>query len=134
MSTPSPKELILTRALTACNAAVSDDDERLAREWRAAKSPFAAWANRVHPSTVARRAPLIEAAQQARTELAAYKSRRQGGGLVLNTAGRPQATLARATANGISVDPTKTLEQLTAQAIRGSQINRPAKGSKKVAA
>ena len=132
MSTPSPKELILTRALTACNAAVSDDDERLAREWRAAKSPFAAWANRVHPSTVARRAPLIEAAQQARTELAAYKSRRQGGGLVLNTAGRPQATLARATANGISVDPTKTLEQLTAQAIRGSQINRPAKGSKKV--
>ena len=53
--------------------------------------------------------------------------------LVLNTAGKPQATLARATANGISVDPTKTLEQLTAQAIRGSQINRPAKGSKKVA-
>ena len=132
MSTPSPKELILTRALTACNAAVSDDDERLAREWRAAKSPFAAWANRVHPSTVARRAPLIEAAQQARTELAAYKSRRQGGGLVLNTAGKPQATLARATTNQIKLDPAKTVEDFAVQAIRHAQISRPVKASKKV--
>ena len=134
MSTPSPKELILTRALTACNAAVSDDDERLAREWRAAKSPFAAWANRVHPSTVARRAPLIEAAQQARTELAAYKSRRQGGGLVLNTAGKPQATLARATTNNITIGPAKTLEERVVTSIRNSQIERPVKKSAKMAA
>ena len=52
--------------------------------------------------------------------------------LVLNTAGKPQATLARATTNNIRLDPAKTVEQLTAQAIRGSQINRPAKGSKRV--
>ena len=53
--------------------------------------------------------------------------------LVLNTAGKPQATLARATTNNIRLDPAKTVEQIAAAAVRSSQINRPAKGSKRVA-
>jgi len=53
--------------------------------------------------------------------------------LVLNTAGRPQATLARATTNQIKLDPAKTVEQIAAAAVRSSQLSRPAKASKKVA-
>lgn len=53
-------------------------------------------------------------------------------GLVLNTAGKPQATLARATTNNIRLDPAKTVEQLAVQAIRHAQISRPVKASKKV--
>ena len=52
--------------------------------------------------------------------------------LVLNTAGRPQATLARATTNNISIAPSKTVEQVATAVIRSSQINRPVKASKKV--
>ena len=51
----------------------------------------------------------------------------------LNTAGKAQATLARATTNNIRLDPAKTVEQIAAAAVRSSQINRPAKASKKVA-
>ena len=52
--------------------------------------------------------------------------------LVLNTAGRPQATLARATTNQIKLDPAKTVEQIAAAAVRSSQLTRPVKASKKV--
>ena len=52
--------------------------------------------------------------------------------LVLNTAGKPQATLARATTNQITLDPAKTVEDFAVQAIRHAQIERPAKASKKV--
>ena len=52
----------------------------------------------------------------------------------LNTAGKPQATLARATKNNIVLDPAKTVEQIAVAAVRSSQINRPAKASKKLAA
>lgn len=52
--------------------------------------------------------------------------------LVLNTAGKPQATLARATTNNIRLDPAKTVEDFAVQAIRHAQIERPAKASKKV--
>lgn len=54
--------------------------------------------------------------------------------LVLNTAGKPQATLARATTNQIRLDPAKTVEQIAAAAVRSSQLTRPVKASKKVAA
>ena len=53
---------------------------------------------------------------------------------VLNAAGRPQATLATATLNNISIGPKKTVEQAAAAALRKSQFDRPAKVSKKVAA
>ena len=55
-------------------------------------------------------------------------------GLVLNAAGRPQATLARATTNNIRLDPAKTVEDFAVQAIRHAQISRPVKASKKLAA
>lgn len=52
---------------------------------------------------------------------------------LLNSAGRPQATLAPAVMNNISIAPSKTVEQVATAVIRSSQINRPAKGSKKAA-
>ena len=52
--------------------------------------------------------------------------------LVLNTAGKPQATLARATTNQITLAPAKTVEDFAVQAIRHAQISRPVKASKKV--
>ena len=55
-------------------------------------------------------------------------------GLVLNAAGRPQATLARATTNNITIGPAKTLEELVVTSIRNSQIERPVKKSAKMAA
>lgn len=51
--------------------------------------------------------------------------------LVLNTAGRPQATLARATTSNIRLDPAKTVEQLCVSAIRESQLNRPLRAGKR---
>ena len=51
--------------------------------------------------------------------------------LVLNTAGKPQATLARATTNQIRLDPAKTVEQIAAAAVRPSQLNRPLRAAKR---
>lgn len=59
--------------------------------------------------------------------------RKTGPKKLLNSAGRPQATLAPAVMNNISIAPSKTVEQVAAAVIRSSQINRPAKASKKVA-
>ena len=124
---PMSKELTATRSVEKAHAAIKADDLNLQEQWDAARSPFIAIANRTSTETRARRAKLFADLEAAQATTKQHRENR-----VLNTAGRPQATLARATANGISVDPTKTLEQVTAQAIRGSQISRPAKASKKV--
>lgn len=55
-------------------------------------------------------------------------------GLVLNTSGRPQATLARAKTNNITLTPAMTLEQEVAAAIRNSQIDRPLRAAKRAMA
>lgn len=115
-------------ALARANAVAAKDDERTAAEWAAARNPFEAWRNHMAPHNRALRLAAMEPVFVVRDKL--YTLRASKG--VLNTAGRPQATLARATTNQIRLDPAKTVEQLAVQAIRGSQINRPAKGSKKV--
>ena len=114
-------------AITAANAAIADDDRDLQAQWDAAPDPFTAWANRSSPEVRARRAKLfadLAAAQAVATG--------QRSGRTLNTAGKPQATLARATTNQIRLDPAKTVEDFAVQAIRHAQIERPAKASKKV--
>ena len=97
-------------AVAAAYAAIKADDMRIAEEWADARTPWQAVAQRCSPETRARRSALfavLRAAQEA-------ASTRRGNKKLLNSAGRPQATLATAV-------------------IRSSQINRPAKGSKKVA-
>ena len=56
---------------------------------------------------------------------------RRNGHVVI--AGDGQATLGN-TPGGITIGPAKTVEQIAAAAVRSSQINRPAKASKKLAA
>ena len=116
-------------AITAANAAIAADDRDLQAQWDAAPTPFIAWANRSSPEVRARRAKLFAALDAARGVATGQRENR-----VLNSAGKPQATLARATTNQIKIDPAKTVEQIAAAAVRSSQINRPAKASKKVAA
>ena len=116
-------------AVAAAYAAIKADDVRLQDEWDAARTPWQAVAQRCSPETRARRSALF-AALRAAQEAA---STRRGNKKLLNSAGRPQATLAPAVMNNISIAPSKTVEQVAAAVIRSSQINRPAKGSKKVA-
>ena len=116
-------------AITAANAAIAADDRDLQAQWDAAPTPFIAWANRSSPEVRARRAKLFAALDAARGVATGQRETR-----ALNTAGKPQATLARATKNNIVLDPAKTVEQIAAAAVRSSQITRPAKASKKVAA
>ena len=115
-------------AITAANAAIAADDRDLQAQWDAAPDPFTAWANRSSPEVRARRAKLFADLAAAQAVATGQRENR-----VLNTAGKPQATLARATTNNIVLDPAKTVEQIAAAAVRSSQINRPAKASKKVA-
>lgn len=116
-------------AITAANAAIAADDRDLQAQWDAAPTPFIAWANRSSPEVRARRAKLFAALDAARGVATGQRETR-----ALNTAGKPQATLARATTNQIKLDPAKTVEQIAAAAVRSSQLTRPAKASKKVAA
>jgi len=116
-------------AITAANAAIAADDLRVAEDWADARTPWQAVAQRCSPEVRARRAKLFAALDAARGVATGQRENR-----VLNTAGKPQATLARATTNNIRLDPAKTVEQIAAAAVRSSQINRPAKASKKVAA
>ncbi len=116
-------------AVANAYAAIRADDMRIAEEWADARTPWQAVAQRCSPETRARRNALfavLRAAQEA-------ASTRRGNKKLLNAAGKPQATLARATTNNIRLDPAKTVEQIAAAAVRSSQINRPAKASKKVA-
>jgi len=115
-------------AITAANAAIAADDRDLQAQWDAAPDPFTAWANRSSPEVRARRAKLFADLAAAQAVATAQRS-----GRTLNTAGRFQATLARATTNNIRIDPAKTVEQIAAAAVRSSQLSRPAKASKKVA-
>ena len=117
-------------AVANAYAAIRADDMRIAEEWADARTPWQAVAQRCSPETRARRSALfavLRAAQEA-------ASTRRGSKKLLNSAGRPQATLAPAVMNNISIAPSKTVEQVATAVIRSSQINRPAKGSKKVAA
>ena len=116
-------------AITAANAAIAADDRDLQAQWDAAPTPFIAWANRSSPEVRARRAKLFAALDAARGVATGQRETR-----ALNTAGKPQATLARATTNQIRLDPAKTVEQIAAAAVRSSQLTRPVKASKKVAA
>ena len=116
-------------AVAAAYAAIRADDMRIAEEWADARTPWQAVAQRCSPETRARRSALfavLRAAQEA-------ASSRRGNKKLLNSAGRPQATLAPAVMNNISIAPSKTVEQVATAVIRSSQINRPAKGSKKAA-
>ena len=116
-------------AVAAAYAAIRADDMRIAEEWADARTPWQAVAQRCSPETRARRSALfavLRAAQEAASTRRGYKK-------LLNSAGRPQATLAPAVMNNISIAPSKTVEQVATAVIRSSQINRPAKGSKKVA-
>ena len=116
-------------AVAAAYAAIRADDMRIAEEWADARTPWQAVAQRCSPETRARRSALfavLRAAQEAASTRRGYKE-------LLNSAGRPQATLAPAVMNNISIAPSKTVEQVATAVIRSSQINRPAKGSKKVA-
>jgi len=116
-------------AITAANAAIAADDRDLQAQWDAAPTPFIAWANRISPEVRARRAKLFANLEAARTVASDQRA-----GRTLNTAGRFQATLARATTNNIRLDPAKTVEQIAVAAVRSSQLTRPVKASKKVAA
>ena len=113
-------------AITAANAAIAADDRDLQAQWDAAPDPFTAWANRSSPEVRARRAKLFAALDAARGVATGQRETR-----ALNTAGRPQATLARATVNNIVLDPAKTVEQLCVSAIRESQLNRPLRAAKR---
>ena len=113
-------------AVANAYAAIRADDMRIAEEWADARTPWQAVAQRCSPETRARRAALFAALERA-------KGARSTNGKLLNSAGRPQATLAPAVMNNISIAPSKTVEQVATAVIRSSQINRPAKGSKKVA-
>ena len=115
-------------AITAANAAIAADDLRVAEDWADARTPWQAVAQRCSPEVRARRAKLFAALDAARGVATGQRENR-----VLNTAGKPQATLARAVMNNISIAPSKTVEQVAAAVIRSSQINRPARGSKKAA-
>jgi hypothetical protein len=117
-------------AVANAYAAIRADDMRIAEEWADARTPWQAVAQRCSPETRARRSALfavLRAAQEA-------ASTQRGNKKLLNAAGRRQATLAPAVMNNISIAPSKTVEQVATAVIRSSQINRPAKGSKKVAA
>ena len=116
-------------AITAANAAIAADDRDLQAQWDAAPDPFTAWANRSSPEVRARRAKLFAALDAARGVATGQRETR-----ALNTAGRPQATLARATTNNIRLDPAKTVEQIAVAVVRSSQLTRPVKASKKLAA
>lgn len=113
-------------AITAANAAIAADDLIVKAEWDAAPNPFIAWANRIRPEVRARRAKLF-------AELAAAQAvaTAQRAGRTLNTAGRFQATLARATTNNITLGPAKTVEDFARSAIRESQLNRPLRAAKR---
>ena len=114
-------------AITAANAAIAADDRDLQAQWDAAPDPFTAWANRSSPEVRARRAKLfadLAAAQAVATA--------QRAGRTLNTAGRFQATLARASKNNIVLDPKKTVEQQAAAAVKTSQMNRPEQRNKRI--
>ena len=117
-------------AVANAYAAIRADDMRIAEEWADARTPWQAVAQRCSPETRARRSALFAALRAAQ----AAASARRGNKKLLNSAGRPQATLAPAVMNNISIAPSKTVEQVATAVIRSSQINRPAKGSKKVAA
>jgi hypothetical protein len=116
-------------AVANAYAAIRADDMRIAEEWADARTPWQAVAQRCSPETRARRSALFAALRAAQ----AAASTRRGNKKLLNSAGRPQATLAPAVMNNISIAPSKTVEQVATAVIRSSQINRPAKGSKKVA-
>ena len=115
-----------TAAITAANAAIAADDRRLAEEWASARTPFAAWRARIDPATRARRAKLFDALARAKAAAQGQRDKR-----MLNAAGKPQATLERATTNQITLDPAATVEQLAASAIRHSQVNRPLRAGKR---
>lgn len=84
---------LLEQALGRANAAVVEDDERTKAEWDAARTPFQAWANHMSPENRARRAAVMAPALAIRAELAELRGNQ---GKTLNSAGRPQATLALA--------------------------------------
>ena len=114
-------------AVANAYAAIRADDMRIAEEWADARTPWQAVAQRCSPETRARRNALfavLRAAQEA-------ASTRRGNKKLLNAAGRRQATLGN-TPGGITIGPAKTVEQIAVAAVRSSQINRPAKGSKRV--
>lgn len=115
-------------AVAAAYAAIRADDMRIAEEWADARTPWQAVAQRCSHETRARRSALF-AALRAAQEAA---STQRGNKKLLNSAGRPQASLAPAVMNNISLGPRKTVEQIAVAAVRSSQINRP-KGSKKAA-
>jgi hypothetical protein len=116
-------------ALARANAVAAKDDERTAAEWAAARNPFEAWRNHMAPHNRALRLAAMEPVFAARDKL--YTLRASKG--VLNTAGRQQATLERATTNNIVINPAKTVEQRATDAVRQSHFERPVKASKKVA-
>ena len=113
-------------AITAANAAIAADDRDLQAQWDAAPDPFTAWANRSSPEVRARRAKLFADLAAAQAVATAQRS-----GRTLNTAGRFQATLARATTNNITLGPAKTVEDFARSAIRESQLNRPLRAAKR---
>ena len=127
-------EYALTKQLATANAAIAADDLVLQKDWAAARTPFAAWAGRTDPAKRAYRAGLFHSAQTAREGLAALRAEKTGPHRVLNARGLPQATLAPAVLNNITIGPAQTLEQKVTNSIRNSQIDRPAKKSSKVAA
>ena len=79
-------------AVANAYAAIRADDMRIAEEWADARTPWQAVAQRCSPETRARRSALF-AALRAAQEAA---STRRGSKKLLNSAGRPQATLAPA--------------------------------------
>jgi hypothetical protein len=116
-------------AVANAYAAIRADDMRIAEEWADARTPWQAVAQRCSPETRARRSALfavLRAAQEA-------ASTRRGNKKLLNAAGRRQATLGYAP-GGITIGPRKTVEQIAVAAVRSSQLTRPVKASKKLAA
>ena len=126
-------EYALTKQLATANAAISADDLAIAADWKAARTPFAAIAQRTSPEKRAYRASLFQSAQEAREGLQALRAGAFKKARVLNARGLPQATLAPAVLNNITIGPAKTLEERVVTSIRNAQIERPAKASKKVA-
>lgn len=126
-------EYALTKQLATANAAIAADDLAIAADWKAARTPFAAIAQRTSPEKRAYRASLFQLAQEAREGLQALRSVHSVK-RVLNARGLPQATLAPAVLNNITIGPAKTLEERVVTSIRNSQIERPAKKSAKMAA
>ena len=126
-------EYALTKQLATANAAIAADDLAIAADWKAARTPFAAIAHRTSPEKRAYRASLFQSAQEAREGLQALRAVHSGR-RVLNARGLPQATLAPAVLNNITIGPAKTLEERVVTSIRNSQIERPVKKSAKMAA